>query len=134
MGDTGTPANEVTLRASSLRTGTVEVRIGSPTGTVIGSIPITATTGGSKDFETYTVQLSTPTSGVRNIYLRGERGAGLTNTIGFINWVRFGHDPAKSLPKEHQVGTPTTKSVSRNGTPPPRHQGSLSSTNGQSNP
>lgn len=98
MGDSSTPATEVTLRASSLRTGTVEVRIGSPTGTVIGSIPITATTGGSKDFETYTVALSTPTSGVRNIYLRGERGAGLTNTIGFINWVRFGHNPALALP------------------------------------
>lgn len=64
MGNDDNPATEISIRASALRAGNFEIRTGYPTGTPIGTVVIPATTGGSKDFHTYTVTM-TPTSGVK---------------------------------------------------------------------
>ena len=101
FGDASNPATEVTLRASGLRTGRFEVRIGGVFGDLVGRVDI-AETGGLRDFETFTAELLTPVSGVKNVYLRAVRTTD-SNAIGFVNWVQFGRPSIADLPEVAQA-------------------------------
>ena len=83
--DFGSGASSVQLRLASAATfsGTVELRLGSPTGTLIGTVG-TASTGGWQTWQTNTATIS-GASGVKNLYLVFQGGAGIAN----INWLKF---------------------------------------------
>ena len=83
--DFGSGASSVQLRLASGATfnGTVELRLGSPTGTLIGTVA-TANTGGWQTWVTNTATVS-GASGVKNLYLVFQGGAGIAN----LNWLKF---------------------------------------------
>ena len=83
--DFGSGASSVQLRLASAATfnGTVELRLGSPTGTLIGTVG-TGNTGGWQTWVTSTGSIS-GASGVQNLYLVFQGGAGIAN----INWLKF---------------------------------------------
>ena len=79
------------VRAASAATGgTLEVRRNSPTGTLVASVPITAT-GGWQTWQDFTVNLTNPPAGTGSLYLVARNPAGQTGG-GFlfnVNWIDF---------------------------------------------
>lgn len=63
--------NSIDFRVASARSGTLRVRLGSPTGTVIGTLNITST-GGWQSWTTSSIAI-TPTAGTQDLYLTFER-------------------------------------------------------------
>jgi RHS repeat-associated protein len=103
LGNTAAPVDKILLRMSVARTGSVEVRLGSSTGTIIGSKTfVTADlTGGVRDFTTIEIDV-TNTSDVHDIVIRTVR-PGSTTAVGFLNWVRFTRADILSLPEVAQA-------------------------------
>jgi hypothetical protein len=66
-----TGMTSIDFRVASVRTGTLRVRLGSPTGTIIGTLDITST-GGWQNWVTSNIAI-TPAIGAQNIYLTFER-------------------------------------------------------------
>lgn len=81
----GSGASSFTARVASAGTGgAIEIRTGTPTGTLLGSCAV-APTGGWQTWTTVTCPISNVT-GIQQLYLRFTgAGAGLFN----INWFRF---------------------------------------------
>lgn len=61
----------IDFRVASVRSGTLRVRLGSPTGNIIGTLNITST-GGWQNWTTLNIAI-TPTSGTQNLYFTFER-------------------------------------------------------------
>lgn len=84
-----TPASVTTRLASAATiTGTVQYRLGSTTGTVIASVPV-SNTGGWQTWTSPTVNLSGTATGVRTLYITFT-----TNGSGdfvSLNWFQFNH-------------------------------------------
>jgi hypothetical protein len=79
------------IRASSGSTGgTLEVRRNGPSGTLVGSVPITGT-GGWQNWQDFSVNLTNPPAGTGTLYFVARNPAGQTGP-GFlfnVNWVDF---------------------------------------------
>ena len=88
--DFGSGVSNVSLRVASGSTGgTVELRLGSPTGTLIGSIPVT-NTGGWGIWTTKSASV-TGATGVQDLYLifQGEPAETSSDGMLNLNWFRF---------------------------------------------
>ncbi|HEX8531989.1 MAG TPA: carbohydrate-binding protein, partial [Cytophagales bacterium] len=84
----GTGYNRLTFNVGTVQTGTIYVRLGSPTGTTVGTFNFTST----GDWGTYQEQTITLTgaSGTQDVYLVG--GSGTLN----LDWIRFSNSsPAR---------------------------------------
>jgi glucosylceramidase len=83
--DFGTGATSVDVRAASGAsfTGTAQFRLGSTTGTLIGTVSFGSTGG----WQTWTTKNTTVSgaSGVNNLYMVFQGGAGIAN----LNWIKF---------------------------------------------
>ena len=81
----------LTVHASSGASGgTLEVRRNSPTGTLLTSVPITAT-GGWQTWRDFTVTLTNPPAGTGSLFFVARNPAGQTGA-GFlfnVNWIDF---------------------------------------------
>lgn len=77
-----TGMGSIDFRVASNRTGTLRVRLGSPTGPIIGTLNITIT-GGWQTWITSNIAI-TPTVGTQNIYFTFERAD--SQAIGNINY------------------------------------------------
>ncbi|WP_456093985.1 carbohydrate-binding protein [Paenibacillus alkalitolerans] len=77
-----TGIDSIGFRIASIRTGTLRVRVGSPTGTIIGTLDI-ASTGGWQNWITKNIAI-TPTVGIQNLYFTFERDDG--EAVGNINY------------------------------------------------
>ena len=83
--DFGSGATSATLSASKSGSGgSVEIRLGSPTGRLIGTFT-PQDTGGWGNYREQVVQLSGFVSGVQDVYLVGTGAAGICN----LDWFRF---------------------------------------------
>lgn len=72
------------LRVAGLNSGgTMEVRLGSPTGSVLGSYTMTST-GGWATWATRNMALTTTATGNQTLYLRGASGGGILNIDYFV--------------------------------------------------
>ncbi|WP_025740279.1 carbohydrate-binding protein [Aquimarina pacifica] len=80
---TGAQSIEVRV-ACNFTGGTIEVRIGSPTGTLLGSIPV-VNTGGNQSWVTHTTNINNA-SGIHDVYLVFTGGSGYLYNI---NWLEF---------------------------------------------
>ena len=92
---------EVAARVASTGSGSIEVRVGSTTGPLLGTLPVT-TTGGTGQWEIRTVALSAAgqsLTGLQNLYFVF-RGTG-TNLFN-VDWVRFNRPNTAHL---HFAGT-----------------------------
>jgi fibronectin type 3 domain-containing protein len=72
-------------------TGTAQFRLGSTTGTLIGTVSFGGT-GGWQTWVTRTISISGAT-GVKNLYMVFQGGAG----IGNINWIKFNTTAAREI-------------------------------------
>jgi glucosylceramidase len=79
----GAASVDVRMASGATFTGTAQFRLGSTTGTLIGTISF-GSTGGWQNWVTKNTTISGAT-GVKNLYMVFQGGAG----IGNINWVRF---------------------------------------------
>ncbi|WP_220763903.1 carbohydrate-binding protein [Flavobacterium sp. UMI-01] len=79
---TGTSVLEV--RVAGTNTGNIQVRLGSETGTLIGTVPITST-GNSQKWQTKSINI-TETNGAHDVYLVFTGGSGY---LFNINWFEF---------------------------------------------
>lgn len=111
--DFGSGASSVQLRLASAATfnGTVELRLGSPTGTLIGSVG-TASTGGWQTWVTSTANV-TGASGVKDLYMVFQGGAGIAN----INWLKFVSGSAPTLTPTRTNTSTATATPTRTNTP-----------------
>ncbi len=93
LGDSTAPATEITLRFSAYKTGSLEVRLGSTTGEVVGtfSFPLSVQRPNWQDFQTLTIPTTRPLTGVEDVYLVPKRTADNGHFM-FANWFRFGRD------------------------------------------
>ncbi len=83
-----TGAQSVDLRiASNFAGGTIQIRTGSATGTLIGSVSVSYT-GGHQEWETVSTSISN-VSGVQDVYLVFTGGSGY---LFNINWLEFSAD------------------------------------------
>ena len=112
----GSGVNKVSARvATNTAGGTIEMRLGSISGSLIGTIAVT-NTGGWQTWTTKTANVSA--SGTHNLYLvfKGNAAGGLFN----MNWLQFSNDNAPAVPAVPQnlasTGK-TTSSVSLSWTP-----------------
>jgi O-glycosyl hydrolase len=98
-------ANGVQMRLASGApfAGSIEVRLGSQTGTLIGTVP-TSSTGGWQTWVTSPAGIAT-TTGLQNVYLVFRGGAGIVN----VNWIRFTSAAATPTP----TAPPTATSAAR---------------------
>jgi cytochrome c len=89
--------------ASAAAGGTIQVRTGSPTGTLVGSVAVPGT-GGWQTWTDVTLNLSNPPTASGPLYFVARKPAGSTNNSGLlnVNWVMF-----------------TGAGVGQPGTPPP---------------
>src|SRR5258706_2372171 len=118
--DFGSGAGSVQLRLASAATfnGTVELRLGSPTGTLIGTVP-TASTGGWQTWLTTTATV-TGASGIKDLYLVFQGGSGIVN----VNWFKFvsGGGPTLTPTRTNTpvapTATPTATATSTTGALP----------------
>jgi O-glycosyl hydrolase len=116
----GDGAESVSVRASSGSSGgTLEFRLGSPTGTLIGSLPI-AHTGGWGTWTTLTTTIS-GASGVQTLYLVFKGGPPETSADGIanLNWIKFAvsgapPDPGGPLPRAGWIASASTSSDTAN--------------------
>ncbi|WP_249044516.1 carbohydrate-binding protein [Crossiella equi] len=83
-----TPARSVTLRLASGSTanGSVQFRLGSPTGPVVATVPA-ASTGGWQTWASRTAAVSANATGVQRLYLVAA-GTG-TGDVANVNWFQF---------------------------------------------
>jgi glucosylceramidase len=79
----GAVSAEVRLASGASFTGTAEFRLGSTSGTVIGTVSF-GNTGGWQNWVTKTITIS-GASGVKNLYMVFQGGAG----VGNVNWLKF---------------------------------------------
>jgi glucosylceramidase len=101
----GDGATSVSLRVASGGTGgSIELRLGSPTGALIGSVPV-ASTGGWGSWTTLTAPVS-GVSGVQSLYVvfRGPPPETTPDGIANLNWLTFAAggvppDPGGPLPR-----------------------------------
>lgn len=77
-----TGMSNIDFRVASVRSGTLRVRLGSPTGAIVGSLPISST-GGWQNWTTSNIAI-TPTEGVQNLYFTFERAD--SQAVGNINY------------------------------------------------
>jgi PKD repeat protein len=79
--------------ASGSAGGTIQVRMGSPTGTLIGSLNV-AGTGGWQTWTTQTLTLSSPPTTSGPLYFVVRKPSGSSNNGGLlnVNWVMFDGD------------------------------------------
>ncbi|WP_199621404.1 carbohydrate-binding protein [Paenibacillus alkalitolerans] len=77
-----TGMDNMSFRYASIRTGTMRVRLGSPSGTIIGTLDITPT-GGWQNWTTKNIAIA-PTVGFQNIYFTFERDDG--QTVANLNY------------------------------------------------
>lgn len=73
------------IKVASDKSGTIRIRLGGPSGTVIGTLGI-ASTGGLQTWKTSQIAI-TPTAGVQNLYLTFENEAG--EEIGNIDYFKL---------------------------------------------
>ncbi|MDG0812674.1 carbohydrate-binding protein [Cohnella rhizosphaerae] len=73
------------FKFASDKTGIVRLRIGGPSGTVIGTLNI-ASTGGLQTWKTAQIALA-PAAGIQNLYLTFENAAG--DEIGNIDYFKL---------------------------------------------
>jgi chitodextrinase len=109
--DFGSGATTVSARvASNTAGGTIELRLSSVSGSLIGTLPVTST-GGWQNWVTETGNVSV--DGIHDLYLvfKGSAAGGLFN----VNWLQFSSDNSSDLPAVPQnlssTGN-TTSSVS----------------------
>ena len=74
--------------ASAGAGGTIEVRTGSPTGTLVGTTETITPTGGWQTFKDVTLNLTTPPTGTNELFLVF-RNRGSTQNLFNVNWVEF---------------------------------------------
>ncbi|MEH0153304.1 carbohydrate-binding protein [Limibacter armeniacum] len=86
----GAASVEVRMASDASYTGSIEFRLGSTTGTLIGTLS-TNNTGGWQSWETRSVNVS-GASGVQNLYLVFNGGSGIAN----LNWFKFNATPTSS--------------------------------------
>ena len=77
----------ITARVASKSSGTIEVRLGSISGTLIGTIPVSST-GGNQNWVSNSANI-TATTGVHDVYLVFKGGSGY---LFNINWFGFSKD------------------------------------------
>ncbi len=96
LGSPGQGATEVTLRYSAFRSGSVRIRLDSPTGPDWATVSVVPST--NKDFKTATVQGTAEASGVRDVYVYARRTA---NNKNFTLWqsIQFGRASWAPLPE-----------------------------------
>jgi len=92
--DFGAGADKLILRIATKRnSGSVKVRLDSPTGQVIATYNVSST-GGWDAWKSREVTLSTSVSGVKTIYVTFDYNS--TSTLLRLNWLRF--TPSNPLP------------------------------------
>ena len=76
--------------ASASTGGTIQVRAGSPTGTLVGSVNVPST-GGWQTWTTVTLNLTNPPTASGPLYFVARKPSGSTNNGGLlnVNWVMF---------------------------------------------
>ncbi len=89
---TGASALDVRMASAATFTGTAEFRLGSTTGTVIGTVSF-GSTGGWQIWITKTVSV-TGTSGIKNLFVVFRGGSG----VGNVNWFKFKNVIAPAAP------------------------------------
>jgi Carbohydrate binding module (family 6) len=72
--------------------GKVELRIGSPTGTVLGTVNITRSTGSWETFKPFSVKITTPVTGVQDLYLTFVGGGGPLFNLAKFRFQQFAPD------------------------------------------
>ncbi len=82
---------------------TIEVRLGTPTGTLIGTLEVTAT-GGHKVFETQCTSIESQV-GVQDVYLVAKGGTGVAN----IDWIQFDSEPVPPDPVPEIINNDSDK-------------------------
>ena len=85
----------IDFRYASVRTGMLQVRLGSPTGTIIGTLGI-ASTGGWQTWTTSSIPI-TPVAGVQNLYFTFERPD--AQPIGNLNYFVIVPGPDSTAPR-----------------------------------
>lgn len=104
----GSGANKVNARvATNTAGGTIELRLDSVSGSLIGTVPVTST-GGWQNWVTKTANVSV--DGTHNLYLvfKGSAAGGLFN----VNWLQFSNDNNPGLPAAPQNLSSTGKTTS----------------------
>lgn len=104
----GTGATKVNARvATDTAGGTIEMRLGGISGSLIGTIAVT-NTGGWQSWTTKTANVSV--TGTHNLYLvfKGNAAGGLFN----VNWLQFNNDTTPGLPAVPQNLLSTGKTTS----------------------
>ena len=104
----GSGATKVNARvATNTAGGTIELRLGSISGSLIGTVPVTST-GGWQTWVTKTANVSA--AGTHNLYLvfKGSAAGGLFN----VNWLQFSNDNNPGLPAAPQNLSSTGKTTS----------------------
>jgi endoglucanase len=105
--DFGTGAASVDVRAASGAsfTGTAQFRLGSTTGTIIGTVSF-GSTGGWQTWTTKNIAI-TGATGVKNLYMVFQGGAGIAN----LNWIKFNASGAREMIASPLVETELTSDV-----------------------
>ncbi|HEY0892002.1 MAG TPA: discoidin domain-containing protein [Cellvibrio sp.] len=104
----GTGVNKVTARvATNTAGGTIEMRLGGVSGSLIGTIAV-ANTGGWQNWVTKTANVSA--MGTQDLYLvfKGTAAGGLFN----VNWLQFSNDNGPAVPAAPQNLLSTGKTTS----------------------
>ena len=93
----------ITARVASKSSGTIEVRLGSISGTLIGTIPVSST-GGNQNWVSNAANITT-TTGIQDVYLVFKGGTGY---LFNINWFEFSKDAVIITDIENQTTNFTT--------------------------
>ncbi|MFI5892697.1 DUF1996 domain-containing protein [Actinoplanes sp. NPDC051513] len=93
------------LASNSTASGTVELRLAKPNGTLVASFPI-AKTGGWQKWVTRTAAMTTPPAGKQTLYavMKSPQKSDFVN----VNWFTLGATPAATAPTPATKPTPTT--------------------------
>ena len=95
--------------ASAGAGGTIEVRTGSPTGTLVGTTETITPTGGWQTFKDVQLNLTNPPTGTNELFLVF-RNRGSTQNLFNVNWIEFvGKGAAQTASPELAItATPAT--------------------------
>src|SRR3954453_22244705 len=95
--------------ASAGAGGTIEVRLDSPTGTLVGTTPTITPTGDWQTFKDVSLNYATPPTGTHELFLVF-RNRGSTQNLFNVNWIEFvGKGAATTAaPEVSATGTPLT--------------------------
>ncbi|WP_284699846.1 cellulase family glycosylhydrolase [Chitinolyticbacter albus] len=113
----GSGANRLRLRLAvdaAYAGKQIELRLGSPTGTLLATHTV-ASTGGWGNYAEQVVNLSQNVSGIQNVYLVGKGGDGIAN----LDWLRFESSAVTPTPTPTASPTPTPVTPMPTATPAP---------------